>query len=510
MNTDFFHIFFSRLTGIIRHKHQRLSLCRGFARMYAAVMIIILTVTFCVPTFAAAPSQSATQNASSGASQSAAQSTSPENSQSPTQSASGDTPASAVSGWPASPSILSSSAVLIDADTGAILYDKDCHSKAFPASTTKIMTALLAIENNSLDEVITFSRAAANSYKWDESNTGTREGEQFTLEQALYATLLKSANEVAYGIAEHVAGSIPAFAAMMNERAKELGALNTHFNNANGLSDPDHYTTAYDLAMIGRACFNNSTFMLIDSAESYKIGPTNKTAETRNFPQRHGMLKGNNYYYEYCKGGKTGFTDESGYTLISFAQKDDMRLICVVMREADDKSRYADTKTLFDYGFNNFHKLSVSSSEVSSLFTSSNYYNSKVYGNTEITFSMDSSYVNLPLNVSFSDVSVEVEGRDTNDDSYDFTADISFIYDTHTVGKAKLLVTASDNYGASNNLPYIKEDNSSVLSQKNCLVINIWYVIIGIVLILILFEIYESIHAGRMRRHHHRRSRRRR
>ena len=348
MNTDFFHIFFSRLTGIIRHKHQRLSLCRGFARMYAAVMIIILTVTFCVPTFAAAPSQSATQNASSGASQSAAQSTSPENSQSPTQSASGDTPASAVSGWPASPSILSSSAVLIDADTGAILYDKDCHSKAFPASTTKIMTALLAIENNSLDEVITFSRAAANSYKWDESNTGTREGEQFTLEQALYATLLKSANEVAYGIAEHVAGSIPAFAAMMNERAKELGALNTHFNNANGLSDPDHYTTAYDLAMIGRACFNNSTFMLIDSAESYKIGPTNKTAETRNFPQRHGMLKGNNYYYEYCKGGKTGFTDESGYTLISFAQKDDMRLICVVMREADDKSRYADTKTLFD------------------------------------------------------------------------------------------------------------------------------------------------------------------
>lgn len=484
----------------------------------AAVSFIVTAYTFSVSAYANPYQVLYSGQTNATASSQAAQQTSQSSTASQTQSSSGqqqtsqgDIPAGTqAAAWPASPSILAGSAILIDADTGAVLYDKDCHSKAFPASTTKIMTALLAIENNSLDEVITFSRAAANSYKWDESNTGTREGEQFTLEQALYATLLKSANEVAYGIAEHVAGSVPAFADMMNVRAKELGALNTHFNNANGLSDPDHYTTAYDLAMIGRACFNNSTFMTIDSAESYKIAPTNKTAETRYFAQRHGMLKGNNYQYEYCKGGKTGFTDESGYTLITFAQKDDMRLICVVLREADDQSRYMDTKTLLDYGFNNFHKISVSSSEVSSLFTSSNYYNSKVYGNTGITFSMDSSYVDLPLNVSFSDVSIEVSGRDTVDDAYDFTADISFIYDEHTVGTARLLVNAADSLGMSNNLPYLKEDNSSVVSQKNCLVINIWYVIIGIVSILILCEIYESICSNRIRRQRRRRSRRRR
>ena len=262
--------------------------------------------------------------------------------------------------WPASPTISAGSAILIDADTGAILYEKDCHSRAYPASTTKIMTSLLAIENSSLDDVITFSKAAANSYKWDEANTGTREGEQFTMEQALYATLLKSANEVAYGIGEYIAGSIPAFSDMMNERARELGALNTHFNNPNGLSDTNHYTTAYDLAMIGRACFNNSTFMTISSSVNYSIPPTNKTAETRYFRQRHGMANSNGYQYEYFKGGKTGFTDESGYTLITFAQKDDMRLICVVFRESDDASRYVDSKALFDYGFNNFKKAPIS------------------------------------------------------------------------------------------------------------------------------------------------------
>ncbi|MGN0408440.1 MAG: D-alanyl-D-alanine carboxypeptidase family protein [Bacteroides sp.] len=449
-----------------------------------------------------------TTSATTASTQASAQKASAASSQPASQAA--KTPQStSASKWPAAPSISAGSAVLIDADTGAILYDKDCHSKAYPASTTKIMTALLAIENNSLDDVITFSRAAANSYKWDEANTGTREGEQFTLEQALYATLLKSANEVAYGIAEHVAGSIPAFSEMMNKRAKELGALNTHFNNPNGLSDPEHYTTAYDLAMIGRACFNNSTFMTIDSAESYQIGPTNKTAQTRYFTQRHGMVKGNGYQYEYCKGGKTGFTDESGYTLITFAQKDNMRLICVVFREADDASRYIDTKALFDYGFNNFHKTAVSSSDVSSLFNSSSYYNSKVYGNSNITFSMDSSYVDLPSDVSLSDVEIKVESNDTSDDAYDFTADIIFTYDSHTVGSAKLLVNTLQSDGPSSNLPYISKDNSSVVSQKKCLVINIWYVIIGIVLILAAFEIYESIRENRMRRRRRQRARRR-
>lgn len=407
--------------------------------------------------------------------------------------------------WPAAPTISAGSAILIDADTGAILYEKDSHSRAYPASTTKILTSLIAIENTSLDDVITFSKAAANSYKWDESNTGTREGEQFTMEQALYATLLKSANEVAYGIGEYIGGSIPAFTDMMNERAKELGALNTHFNNPNGLSDTNHYTTAYDLAMIGRACFNNSTFMTISSATSYNIPPTNKTAETRYLRQRHGMANGNGYKYEYFKGGKTGFTDESGYTLITFAQKDDMRLICVVFRESDDASRYVDSKALFDYGFNNFKKASISSSDVSSLFNSSNYYNSNVFGNAGISFSMDSAYVDIPQNAAITDIEIAVsENSDTADDNYDFTADIAFNYGDHRVGTATLLVTTPKSDTKDTNLPYIQESTSSVVSQKKCLVINIWHVIIIIIVVLIIFEIIDTTRDNKMRKHRRR------
>ena len=413
--------------------------------------------------------------------------------------------------WPASPTISAGSAILIDADTGAILYEKDCHSRAYPASTTKIMTSLLAIENSSLDDVITFSKAAANSYKWDEANTGTREGEQFTMEQALYATLLKSANEVAYGIGEYIAGSIPAFSDMMNERAGELGALNTHFNNPNGLSDTNHYTTAYDLAMIGRACFNNSTFMTISSSVNYSIPPTNKTAETRYFRQRHGMANSNGYQYEYFKGGKTGFTDESGYTLITFAQKDDMRLICVVFRESDDASRYVDSKALFDYGFNNFKKAPISSSDVSSLFNSSNYYNSKVFGNAGISFSMDSAYVDIPQSASITDIDISVsENSEASDNNYDFTADVSFNYGSHKVGTATLLVITPKSDTKDTNLPYIQESTSSVVSQKNCLVINIWHVIIMIIAVLIIFEIIDTVHDNKMRKHRRRSYNRRR
>ena len=241
----------------------------------AALCTVTISASAALSVSAATASTAAT-NAATSAVNSTVQST--PGTTDTTGNSQGSSQGSSDNQWPASPTISAGSAILIDADTGAILYEKDCHSRAYPASTTKIMTSLLAIENSSLDDVITFSKAAANSYKWDEANTGTREGEQFTMEQALYATLLKSANEVAYGIGEYIAGSIPAFSDMMNERARELGALNTHFNNPNGLSDTNHYTTAYDLAMIGRACFNNSTFMTISSSVNYSIPPTNKNA----------------------------------------------------------------------------------------------------------------------------------------------------------------------------------------------------------------------------------------
>lgn len=402
--------------------------------------------------------------------------------------------------WPTAPTISAGSAILIDADTGAILYDKNSHTKAYPASVTKIMTGLLAIENCSFDEVVTFSPQAANSVKWDEANIATKVGEQYTVEQALYALLLSSANEVAYGIAEHVGTTLPNFVEMMNTRAKELGALNTHFNNASGLFDPNHYTTAYDMAMIGRTCFTNSTFSSIDSYIGYyKLGPTNLTNVVRSLSSKNLMFKNQQFYYEYCKGGKTGFTDESGYTLISYAVKDGMKLICVTMKESKPDDRYIDTKALFEYGFNNFKKISVSNSDVSSLFNSSNYYSSKVYGDSKINFSMDASYIDLPNSATISDVGLTLENNASNDTNsqYDYTAKLNFMYNGNIVGNANLLVNTDSSVVKSYNLPYLSANNSSTPTSKQCFVINVWYVAITVGIVLLVYYIFISIKRAR-------------
>lgn len=405
--------------------------------------------------------------------------------------------------WPTAPDLVSGSAILMDADTGAILYQKDCHARAYPASLTKIMTGLLTIENCSFDEIVTFSSTAANSVAWDEANISTKTGEQYTVEQALYGLLLQSANEVAYGLAEHISGSLSNFTNMMNSRAKELGALNTHFNNASGLSDTNHYTTAYDLAMIGRACFNNSTFMSFESySDYYKLAPTNMTPVTRTLYGRHGMLKNREYYYEYAKGGKTGFTDESGYTLITFAEKDGMRLICVTLKASTVDGRYTDTKSLLDYGFKNFKKVSISNSDVSSLFNSSNYYNSKVFNNSTVNFSMNASYVDIPTTATLSDVGISVDTNNSNSaDDYDYTANIDFTYGSNIVGTANLLVNTETSVIKSENLPYVDDNNSSTPTRKKCLVLNVWYVAGFAVILLLGIYLYKDIkRSAQMRR----------
>lgn len=207
--------------------------------------------------------------------------------------------------WPDAPDVNSNSCILIDADTGSILFERNSHEKCYPASTTKILTGLLTIENCNMDDVVTFSQSAANSINvYEDANLSSKAGEQFTVNQLLHGLLLYSANEMAYALGEHVAGSIDAFVDMMNAKAKELGALNTHFANASGLYNTDHYTTAYDMAMIARGCYNNASFVSIDStADAYVIPATNMSAQ-RTIRHRHKMLKGRAYYYEYCKGGK--------------------------------------------------------------------------------------------------------------------------------------------------------------------------------------------------------------
>ena len=408
--------------------------------------------------------------------------------------------------WPTAPEVSAGSCILIDADTGSILYEKNAYEKCYPASTTKILTGLLTIENCSMSEIVTFSKEAVESVNiTEDANLGTKEGEQYTVEQALYGMLLYSANEIAYGLAEHVAGDLESFVDMMNAKAAEVGALNTHFSNASGLYDENHYTTAYDMAMIARACYNNATFVSIDSTyTSYTIPATNKTATERTFKHRHKMLYGREYYYEYCKGGKTGFTDQSQYTLVTFAEKDGMRLICVTFKEPDDASRFIDTTALFEWGFDNFTKTTTSSSNISSLLTNESIYSSDVFTSKTLNYNLTASFITIPNTGSSSDVTVAIDDNYeiTNTDG-NLTVHLKYLFGENVVGTTTLSI-ASKETTSNSLLPYITEsEESSNYTAKKCLRINIWFLLAAIVLAVILTYVIRNLNTSNRRKRRH-------
>lgn len=414
--------------------------------------------------------------------------------------------------WPEAPEVSAGNAILIDADTGAILYEKNAYEKCYPASTTKILTGLLTVENCNMDETVTFSKEAANSVTWEDANLATKAGEEYSVEEALYALLLYSANEVAYGLAEHVGGSLSTFVDMMNARAKELGAVDTHFSNASGLYSPDHYTTAYDMAMIARGCYNNSTFVNIDSTyETYTIGPTNMTSQSRFIRHRHLMLKNRDLYYEYCKGGKTGFTDQSGYTLVTFAEKDDMRLICVCFNCSDSTVRFTDTRTLFDWGFENFRKVTTSSDTISSYFSNDSYYRSNVYSTYSHSFNLSASTLTIPNNANVSDISLIVDSAySPTDENGVYTTGIHFKYGNNTVA-ASLLTFSKGTPVSDERLPYLQETTDErSLAKKTCISINIWIIVAVFSGAVIIVMIINDQKRSRRRNMHARRYRRRR
>ena len=249
----------------------------------------------------------------------------------------------------AEPTIQSEGAVVIDAATGTVLYGKNQNTRYYPASITKLMTALLVLENCQLGDTVTFSRTATENLESGAVSLKLTEGDKLTVEQCLYGLLLKSANEVANGLAEKVSGSVSGFADLMNQKAAALGCTGTHFVNPNGLNDSNHYTTPYDMALIARAAFQNDTLRKIDTTLSYKF-PATKNAGERTITMGHKMMYStDSRYYPGIIGGKTGYTSKAGNTLVTGAEKNGVRLIAVVMKSKS--THYADTKALLDYGF---------------------------------------------------------------------------------------------------------------------------------------------------------------
>ena len=283
--------------------------------------------------------------------------------------------------------LYSSSCVVMDTQSGAILYSKNRSDRHYPASITKILTTLLALERTQLTDNVTFSEEAVYSINWwESSNMELQPGDELTMEQALYGIMLQSANEAAYGVAEYVSGSVEAFAQDMNDYAKSLGCHFTHFTNASGLHDDDHYTTAKDMAIIASAAAQNEEFRKIAGTVTYSVENINykamvpETEETQTdesddetdgsetetpelVPEpfllyNHHKMVNNQYPYEGCYGGKTGYTDKARNTLVTYAKRGDMDLVCVLMDcPSGDDYIYKDTQVALDYCFENYERL---------------------------------------------------------------------------------------------------------------------------------------------------------
>jgi D-alanyl-D-alanine carboxypeptidase (penicillin-binding protein 5/6) len=250
------------------------------------------------------------------------------------------------------PQYSSAAVVLMDAETGLVLYENEAHTQMYPASITKVMTALVVLElTNDLNERITFCDESVFGIPRLSTNIAMDTGETLSIYEALNAIMIRSANEVALALAIHIAGSEEEFADLMNRRARSLGAYNTNFVNSTGLPARGHVTTAYDMALIKREAVRHPVFAQIISTRRFEIPPTERQPESRFFINTHRQIHPGAYYNEHVVGGKTGWTTPAGNTLVTYANNGDRRLITTVL-QADGVAAFHDTSSLLDFGFN--------------------------------------------------------------------------------------------------------------------------------------------------------------
>ena len=338
---------------------------------------------------------------------------------------------------PKAPDIVGECAILIEPNTGTVLYEKDPNKKMYPASITKIMTALLTLEHCDMNETVVYSKKNIESLTAEDSNIQCKVGEKMKVKDCLYALMLSSANEAATALAEHISGNTEEFAKLMNARAKKAGAKNTHFANPNGLHDENHYVTAYDMAMIMKDAIKYPAFLDIIHSTTYTIPANNKRTEPFTSYQRHMMIYPTSQYYDAdVIGGKTGYTDQAGKTLVTYAKRGDVSLISVVLKSNGDVV-FEDTKKLLDYGFDNFTYVNVSENDTKFNSDSSNTLVSP-FSKTNASISVDKdASILLPNGVKFDNLDTEVNYKLT-DSSF---ATITYKYNGMVLGSVPLRYT---------------------------------------------------------------------
>lgn len=345
--------------------------------------------------------------------------------------------------WPSDTGIESEAGIVMDADSGAVLFGQNIHVQKAPASITKILTALVVIENSSLDDTITFSHDAVYNVEDGSGNKNSiEEGDTLSVRDCLYLLLMRSSNQAANALAEHVGGSREGFVKMMNEKTAELGCENSHFANPSGLNDDTQLTSVYDMALIASAAYKNDTLLTISKDKSYRLPATKNNPDGVTIQPEHKLLITTDTespnYYPYAVAGKTGYTSIAGQTLVTYAIKDDRRQIAVTMKSTQ-ATHYQDTIALMDFGFLRFKNVNISENETA--YTSGDQpvqIGDNSYQPSDL--SMDTlAVITLPKDASFADAEKTVVTDLPEDAPQGAVALLSYKYNDRKIGQVYLI-----------------------------------------------------------------------
>ena len=403
-----------------------------------------------------------------------------------------DVETSQIPNWPVGPNINAGAAFLFEANTGVILYAKNIHDKMYPASTTKLMTALLAAENSKMSETVKFSSTAVFSLEEGSSNIGIDPGQSMPMEECLYGIMVASANEVANAVAEHVGGSIPQFVDMMNEKVRELGLVDTHFTNANGLFDEQHYTSCYDLAIIAREFFKNDRLSKIGNTGNYHFQATANQPDDFYIKNKHKLINGD-IPYSGIKGGKTGYTSQAKESLVTCAENDGMKLICVVMKE-EAPDQFTDTVKLFDYGFSNFQVTNIADNDNRYAIKSSNFFPTSVdvLGNSDQILELNpNNYIIMPRNITFKDLETSI---DYGTDFADEVAYIEYSYHGAYLGNGSVNLINNNLIKSAFDDSVSTEIEKVEKAEEKPIIINVIIVVKYITIITLILIVLSFIH----------------
>lgn len=371
--------------------------------------------------------------------------------------------------------LYSKSSILIDSTTGQILYEHNAYEKLYPASTTKLMTAILTLENCQLTDIVTVDKDALKGIPATYTTAALQPGEQLSVDQLLHVLLIPSANDAANVLAYHIAGSIDNFAIMMNAKAKEIGCQNTNFMNPSGIHNDNHYSTAYDMALIGKYANTFDTVKDIATQTQYSL-PNLPDGKERKFKTTNTLITPNNkYYYEYATGLKTGYTEKAKSCIVAKAKKGDTELICAVLYgdKTEDKKneRELDCHTLFDYGFNNYTETTICEKEQT----------------------LDKSNLNdIPTTYQSTDI---VYGEDLNllvnkEETSNITNNVSWKTDlNYPISKDSVIGTITYTVDGSNYSVNLLAGND-ILPTNSDSISNTFYILVAVLIIILLLTIF--------------------